>query len=42
MKKIWLLWGIITLVWACKNKEELRQLQYVALSRTRNNISMLI
>lgn len=26
----------------CKNKEELRQLQYVAMSRTRNNISMLI
>lgn len=26
----------------CKNKMELRQLQYVALSRTRNNIYMLI
>lgn len=29
-------------LFTCKNKEELRQLQYVALSRTRNNISMLI
>lgn len=26
----------------CKNKEELRQLQYVAMSRTRNNVSLLI
>lgn len=26
----------------CNNKEELRQLQYVALSRTRNNVSLLI
>lgn len=29
-------------LFTCKDKEELRQLQYVALSRTRNNISMLI
>lgn len=29
-------------IFVCKNKEELRQLQYVALSRTRNNISMLL
>ena len=26
----------------CKNKEELRQLQYVALSRTRNDVSLLM
>jgi hypothetical protein len=26
----------------CNNKEELRQLQYVALSRTRNNVSLLM
>lgn len=26
----------------CRNKEELRQLQYVALSRTRNDVSLLM
>lgn len=26
----------------CKNKEDLRQLQYVSMSRTRNNIVLLV
>ena len=29
-------------LFVCRNKEDLRQLQYVALSRTKNNIVMLI
>ena len=29
-------------IFICKNKEELRQLQYVAMSRTRNNINILL
>ena len=29
-------------IFTCKNKEDLRQLQYVAMSRTKNNIVMLI
>ena len=29
-------------VFLCKNKQELRQLQYVGLSRTRKDIHMLI